>query len=342
MKPALHFPRFGKTLLAAALVATFGIASLPAEAKPKQANAAAGKPIKGEINAAKALTFLYGNAKAKSTNTPPTGRTHYANVRNIKPGKNWDATFVERFAGKNGRVYAVHTERYTEQGKEKYIIITEVDVLDEKGESIGGCFACSPLVHGAVFTKEGGQWVPEAQSDNLENIIGSYGSLGVNEFKLIEVGRGKYGLLQEGGGGGRGGCVGSYYSVTMPYGGRLASFRIDSEALINAGALSVCDVRDGFGVEDAEKCKNRKQEPTGGKKSVDVGVVISEINPSEPGEEYALTGAWGGKLMTVDTGAEYYDFVMQFKRREEICGPITWQSHRFHLENGEYKEVGAK
>ena len=76
MKPALHFPRFGKTLLAAALVATFGIAGLPAEAKPKQASAAAGKPIKGEINAAKALTFMYGNAAANSANDAKMGRTH--------------------------------------------------------------------------------------------------------------------------------------------------------------------------------------------------------------------------------------------------------------------------
>ena len=226
MKPALHFPRIGKTLLAAALVATFGIAGLPAEAKPKQASTAAGKPIKGEINAAKALSFLYGNVTANSANDAKMGRTHHAKIRKIQQQPNWSDYMTRTFAGKRGRADIVQEARYTEQGKEKYIIITEVDVLDEKGESIGGCFACSPLVHGAVFTKEGGQWVPEAQSDNLENIIGSYGSLGVNEFKLIEVGRGKYGLLQEGGGGGRGGCVGSYYSVTMPYGGRLASFSI--------------------------------------------------------------------------------------------------------------------
>ncbi|MBQ6657259.1 MAG: ankyrin repeat domain-containing protein [Ottowia sp.] len=41
MKPALHFPRFAKNLLAAALVATFGIAGFPAEAKTPKGSALA-------------------------------------------------------------------------------------------------------------------------------------------------------------------------------------------------------------------------------------------------------------------------------------------------------------
>ena len=335
MKPALHFPRIGKILLAAALVATFGIASLPAEAKPKpkQASAAAGKPIQGEINASKALTFLYGNAKAKSANTPPTGSTYYANIRSIQPGKDWDKLNIETFAGKRGKAYVVHTERYTEQGKEKYMVIAEVEALDKKGESACNFFACSPLMHGAVFAKEGEQWVLEAKSDSLDNILGAYGSLGRTVFRLIKVGRDKYGLLQDSEAGGRGDCAGSYFSVTMPHGGRLESFRIDY--------MEICD-REGYEPEAVEKCKGRKQKPTGVKESLDGGVVIAKINEGDPEDEYATVGDWDGKLMTVDAGAEYYDIVAQSKHREKVCAPITWQTRRFRFENGEYKEVGAK
>ena len=338
MKPAFHFPRIGKTLLAAALVATFGIASLPAEAKPKpkQASAAAGKPIQGEINASKALTFLYGNAKTKSTNTPPTGSTHYANIRSIQPGKDWDKFNMETFAGKRGKAYVAHTERYTEQGKEKYMVIAEVQALDKKGESACSFFACSPLSEGALFAKEGGQWVLETQNKDLE-LVGSYGELGVG-FKRIEVGRGKYGLLYPFGAG-RQDCFSGGYSIIMPYNGTLGAFGFDFGDDI--GTLEVCN-REGYEPEAVEKCKGRKQQPTGKKESVDGGVVIGEINEGDPEDEYATVGDWDGKLMTVDTGAEFYDIVMQFKHRDEVCGPITWQTRRFRFENGGYKEVGAK
>lgn len=56
MKPAFHFPRFGKNLLAAALVAAFGIAGLPAEAKTPKGSALATVKSKVEQGAdAKAL-----------------------------------------------------------------------------------------------------------------------------------------------------------------------------------------------------------------------------------------------------------------------------------------------
>ena len=75
-----HFPRIGKTLLAAALVAMAGagcatdqpllgklggIFGAPAEAKTA---AAAGKPIEGDIDAAKALAYLYGGVQHNGRN----------------------------------------------------------------------------------------------------------------------------------------------------------------------------------------------------------------------------------------------------------------------------------
>lgn len=321
MKPALHFPRLGKTLLAAALVATFGIASLPAEAKPKQASAA-GKPIKGDINAGKALTFLYGNAKAK-------GRTHYATVRKIERQPTWDAEMAKTFAGKSARADIVHEARYTEQGKEKYLIITGISLPNGNG-----CFACGPLAEGALFAKEGGKWVLEAQSKYLSAIGGGYGNVG-GEFKMIEVGRGKYGLLQAAKGAGRGDCEDAYYSITMPHNGGLGSFGFnfgDGEM-----ALGYCL---SYLEDEWKKCSGSSLDKTGGQKGVDGAILLDEFNESEyPGQS---VGDWGGKLMAVDAGAEYYDIVMQSKHRDGVCKPVTWEAYRFRFENGGYKKAGAK
>ena len=326
MKPALHFPRIGKNLLAAAIVAMFGIAGLPAEAKPKQASAA-GKPIKGDINAAKALTFLYGNAKAK-------GRTQYATVRKIERQPGWDDDTAQTFAGKSARAEVAREARYTEQGKEKYLLITSVNLL--KGND---CFACQPLTQGALFAKEGGQWLLEAQNKDL-GLVGGYGDVqGRGGLKPTEIGRGKYGFLISGGAY-RQDCLSEVFSIVMPYNGTLGNFGFDFDD--EEWVFELCN-REGYEPEAVEKCKGRKQEPTGVKESVDGGTVIGEINTMEGDEEYPIIGFWDGKLMTVDTGADYYDIVVQGKYREEICGPITWKTQRLRFANGSYKEVkGAK
>ena len=335
MKPALHFPRIGKTLLASALVATFGIASLPAEAKPKQASAAAGKPIKGEINAAKALTFMYGNATANSANDAKMGRTHHAKIRKIQQQPDWSEYMTETFAGKSGRAEVAAEARYTEQGKEKYLIITGITLPSGEND----CFACIPLTQAALFAKEGGQWVLETQNKNL-GLGGSYGEI-LGKPKQIEVGRGKFGFLSFFGGY-RQDCLEDGYLIVMPYNGTIDAFGFDFGD--GVGSLTVCH-REGYEPEAVEKCKGRKQKPVGKKEPVEGGVVITEINTEGgDGDEDSpdTVGFWDGKLMTVDTGADYYDIVVQGKRREEICGPITWQTHRFRFENGKYKKAGAK
>ena len=107
MKPALHFPRIGKTLLAAALVAMAG-------------TAAAGKAIEGDIDAAKALAFLYGN-QAKAS--------------------------------------PVFDAKYTEHGKEKYIMLTKTGAdPNTGGDDIFGA---------AVFANNGGQWTLEVENRNI-------------------------------------------------------------------------------------------------------------------------------------------------------------------------------
>ncbi|MBR5704633.1 MAG: hypothetical protein IKX21_01520, partial [Deltaproteobacteria bacterium] len=179
-----------------------------------------------------------------------------------------------------------------------------------------------------LFAKEGGQWVLEAQGKNLE-LGGAYGEF-LGKPKQIEVGRGKYGFLSYSSQTAQG-CQEEGYLIVMPYNGALDAFGFDFGD--GVGFLTVCmgfeEEADENEPKADEKCKDRKHKPAGEKQSVDGGVVIGET-------------ILGGKIMTVDTGAEYYDIVVQGEPREEPCEPVTWQTHRFRFENGEYKKAGAK
>ena len=142
MKPALHIPRIGKTLLAAALVAMAG-------------TAAAGKAIEGDIDAAKALTFLYGNLQTtKAGGEKPFG---------MPVGKEWalwknpqcdDLSNTD--CPKEAKVHSAFGTKYTEQDKEKYFLLTRT--ADE-----------NPIFGAAIFAKEGGQWVLEMENRYIGN-----------------------------------------------------------------------------------------------------------------------------------------------------------------------------
>ena len=215
MKHALHFPRFGKTLLAAALVAMAGtgcatdqsllgklgnVFGSPAQAK----SAAAGKAIEGDITSTKALEFLYGN-QAKAS--------------------------------------PVFDAKYTEQGKDKYILLAEED---------GGL-----LLSAAVFVKEGGQWTLEAENRNIDYDLAdgkaNFGCFLRHDEKpvLARVGPDKHGILIHAGGGGHGNSV--CPTVLLPDGGSIRSVLIGIfEMQISSGkAWGEDDARASFDEQSA-------------------------------------------------------------------------------------------
>ena len=236
MKPALHFPRIGKTLLAAALVAMAGTAAAdqsllgklggifgaPAATK----GATASKAIEGDIDAAKALTFLYGNLQTTQGEKEQFGMPLSKEWALWKNPQCSNVKYYLRGVGscpQEARVHSVFDAKYTEQGKEKYIILTKTgDVPNMENPDIFGA---------AVFAKDGGQWTLEVEnryiSPEAPDAETGFGCFFDHAERpaLVRVGPEKHGILIRAaghGGWGNDECP----TVLLPDGGSIRSVLI--------------------------------------------------------------------------------------------------------------------
>ena len=172
MKPALHFPRIGKTLLAAALVAMAGtgcatdqpllgklggIFGAPAEAKSA---AAADRTIKGEITSAKALTAIYGEVRH--------------NGRNKSGDTTWDCSewVPLDYQGRKVEGCKVLGEKYSEDGMEKYMLAMLSRFFAGGSEEMEE----NVIIHTVTLVKRDGQWYMESYKDFVKDASYNFGS----------------------------------------------------------------------------------------------------------------------------------------------------------------------
>ena len=217
MKPALHFPRIGKTLLAAALVAMAG-------------TAAAGKAIEGDIDAAKALAFLYGNLQTTQGEKEQFGEPVMPLSKEWALWKNPQCSKLEGSdCPKEAKVHSAFGSKYVEQDKEKYFLLTRT--ADD-----------APILGAAIFAKEEGQWALEAENRYIGSSQGmppnkKYLSLDTEDVhgmgflcllhfamepRLVRVGANRHGVLLH-----RKGQTECLVAL-MPYGDGIGSFLIDT------------------------------------------------------------------------------------------------------------------
>ena len=213
-------------------------------------NASGSTGITGDMNAATALKVLYGNVELpqRGQRTPLTMlveknaevaaelsrwrgtpldmvaqqtvwqpkavSTAYAVWNNIKPPKDWGTGKIDSQA-----VFVVHEWRYSEKGKEKYFLLTQTTDLKEPQT----CFACLPIMGAAVFSKEGGKWVLEAENKYV-SMTGGYGVLG-GDVALANVGPERHGIVHNivit-----KYNCKGGAFDIIMPHQGSIGSFRV--------------------------------------------------------------------------------------------------------------------
>ena len=176
--------RFQKTALAAVLAALAatgcaadqplaGLGSIfgtPAQAQTAAASPTAGKSIEGEIDAAKALTYLYGRVQTASPGTKTITMSY---------GKKLDCTewapqplsnaYINRFnyadiitpedARKNAEACKILGEKYEDEGMEKYMLVTVSQYLAGDNKEIPA------IVVASTFIKKNGQWTLESNND---------------------------------------------------------------------------------------------------------------------------------------------------------------------------------
>ena len=161
--------------------------------------------IAGDINAAAALQFLYGNVTV-----PQPGREHPLWREAIAPKdaytpQNVGSEYAVWRDKKAMAVHAVFEGKYTEQGTEKYVLLTQA--LDAENH----CRACAPAVGAVVFAKEGGHWRLIAENKKLDE----FGTMGVvlGKMDVARIGPEKYGVIYEGAHGAHQDCDGAYFKV---------------------------------------------------------------------------------------------------------------------------------
>ena len=305
MKPALHFPRIGKTLLAAALVAMAGTAAADQSLLGKlgsifgassETKAAASKGIEGDIDAAKALAFLYGNMqttqgeKEQFDLTPPMPLSKEWALWKNPQCSNVKYIYLDGIScPQEARVHSVFDAKYTEQGKEKYIMLTKTgDAPNMQNPEIFGA---------AVFVKEGGQWTLEVENKYISPEVAEtrFGCRldSADKPVLARVGPDKHGILIHavGSGWGHDTCP----TVLLPYGGSIRSVLI---SVFEYGYTPTWVAQEGgeYGVTDARASFDEK------------------------------------------SAGEYYDAVVRYidvdKKRKAA-------SRRFQFRDGEYHEVAT-
>ncbi|MBR5704632.1 MAG: hypothetical protein IKX21_01515 [Deltaproteobacteria bacterium] len=242
MKPALHFPRFGKTMLAAALVAMAGtgcatdqsllgklggVFGAPAQAK----SAAAGKAIEGDITSTKALEFLYGEVRHNGRNKSGVSESTWDCAEWV-PLPLPEAFFVStadgsspnaEHRGKKAEACKVLGEKYSEDGVEKYMLVMLSKFFAGSGEEMEQ----NVIIHTVTLAKRDGQWHMESHKDFVEEAF-----VALDPVLEVYATRGgadkKPGVLFLAGAGGF--CMRSapqyYLSAFMPYGNEVKKFAV--------------------------------------------------------------------------------------------------------------------
>lgn len=209
-----------RTTLAAALVALAcaGCVDMPllsggsVKMRPTS-SAAAARAINGEIDAAKALAFLYNNK-----------------VHMFKPGE-------ERIFGERCTAFTQWKERqrygeficsafdakFTAGGVEKYMIVTETKYTGEAPGKMCSETAVFPVIGAAVFAKEGGQWKLEVENKKIEH-LSQWCATGIGD-RLLRVGLESYGVTTTSVSTGAG-AESESINIIMPYGGTIDEFSV--------------------------------------------------------------------------------------------------------------------
>ena len=206
-------------------------------------SAAAEGDISGDINAAKALQFLYGSKvvtmSAKEAEDTFGDSRCSEWVPWIPPAEYFGyGGWPEDLSGKTAAVCKVLDARYTEDGVEKYMMLTETRY--EESEDISMCQYCRPIVGGFIFAKEGGQWKLETEDKNV-SASGSWGESGLDK-KMVRVGHEKYGMrdarvyLYQG-------VFSGGLGVIMPYGNSIVRFSVCDEENYDDVGTSDCAVQ---------------------------------------------------------------------------------------------------
>ena len=131
---------------------------------------AAGQPIEGDIDAAKALAYLYGNVQAAK----PSEKSIRFGLSK-QDCTEWAlqplpaAYFVSSFdgssinaedQGKKAEACKIVGEKYTDEGVEKYFLVTLARHFEGRDKEIH-----PDIVAASVFSKKDGQWVLESSKD---------------------------------------------------------------------------------------------------------------------------------------------------------------------------------
>ena len=309
MKHALHFPRFGKTLLAAALVAMAGtgcatdqpllgklggVFGAPAQAK----SVAAGKAIEGDITSTKALEFLYGEVRH--------------NGRNKSGESTWDcAEWVPLdYQGRKVEGCKVLGDKYSEDGVEKYMLAMLSKFFVGSGEKMEE----NVIIHTVTLAKRDGQWNMESRKDfEKEDRDFMYKW----ELHATQGGADKKPgvLLLDADASGRGGVVYGL-SAFMPYGNEVKEFAVgrsrkDGYTGETYTYLATCSI-------DGRYCPNRAWN----------------------GE----AGGWDARpRWDAQSQGEYHDIVVTYEGFDEN-GKVMPQSktQRWTVQNGKFVEAKAK
>lgn len=209
-----------RTTLAAALVALAcgGCVDMPllsgagSKTQPTS-SAAAARAISGDINAAKALAFLYNNK-----------------VHVFKSGEEWIfgekcPVFTQWKERQRYREFicSAFDAKFTAGGVEKYMIVTETKYTGEAPGKMCSESAEFPIIGAAVFAKEGGQWKLELENKKIEH-FSQWCATGIGD-RLLRVGPENYGVTTASVATGAG-AQSESINILMPYGGTIDEFSV--------------------------------------------------------------------------------------------------------------------
>ena len=187
----------------------------------------------GMVDGDRLYVYMTDDHIYRSSDGKPVGDGDYSDCKNISiissdDLMNWTDHGSQPVAGNNGgsgpakwanNMWAPCAAHKTIDGKEKYFLLTQTTDLKEPQ----ACFACLPIIGAAVFSKEGGKWVLEAENKYV-GMTGGYGVLG-GDVGLAEVGPEKHGIVHNlvit-----KYNCRGGVFDIIMPYHGSIGSFRV--------------------------------------------------------------------------------------------------------------------
>jgi hypothetical protein len=133
--------------------------------------AAAQDSFPGEFDPVQALTIVYGRAP-------------------------WDDSQATRFnTFENGQdfIEPLFDAAFVENGSDKHIVIA---TLTPRPRSQHSCHACSPMLGGAVFRRDGEAWRIEAVGQEIEQGHAWFDARH-GRLQLVRIGPGRYGLLHQ-------------------------------------------------------------------------------------------------------------------------------------------------